>query len=195
MKRSLWLALTLVLVAAPARAQTSAILLFANGGRWWPVSDMSSETGDKFSAEWSYGGGLGWQFHDRAALRLSVNHLQTNWIGDRLFEVFPTVTDRRFNRTYFMADIQYGWPTAKGLIPYIYAGGGAVYTSPKDDELESFTDFTGRFGGGLNIISAIGVWFLETDMAAWRLNSLDVEFHGLKIELSLRVGWVLVIPY
>ena len=180
--------------ATPARAQTSAILVFVQGARWWPVSDLS-EAGDKFAASWSYGAGFGWQFHDQASLRLSASTVSTNWVGDRLFEIFPEVTDRNFRRNYFMADIQLGWPTASGMVPYLYAGAGVVATNPQDEALESFTDFTARFGAGLNLLTRFGVWFIESDMAAWRLNSIDVEFYGLKLEVSRRRGWALVIPY
>jgi len=179
---------------APARAQTSAILIFAQGARWWPVSELS-ELGDRFAASWSYGAGIGWQFHDKAALRVSASTVSTNWVGDRLFEIFPEVTNRDFRRNYFMADVQLGWPTASGFVPYLYAGGGVVYTKPQDDALDSFTDFTARFGAGFNMITKFGVRFLEGDMAGWRLNSIDVEFYGLKIEISARLGWAFVIPY
>ena len=198
MRKTLLTILTVAALAggwtAPARAQSSAILIFVEGARWWPVSELS-EVGDRFAASWSYGVGLGWQFHDKAALRLSASTVSTNWVGDRLFEIFPQVTNRDFRRDYFMADVQLGWPTASGFVPYLYVGGGVVNTRPQDDALDSFADFTARFGAGFNLITRFGVWFLEGELAGWRLNSIDVEFYGLKLEASLRLGWALVIPY
>jgi hypothetical protein len=92
-----------------------------------------------------------------------------------------------------------GWPLATGWVPYGYLGAGVVTTTPKDSTLAategSSTDFTGRGGLGINRITSFGVIFFESDIWLWRLNSLDVEFYGLKMEWSFRLGVGLPIPY
>ncbi len=190
------LALTVLLLGAagPAHAQSKAFLVYAQGGRLVPATDLNSENGDKFTAEWTWGGGIGWQLADKFALRFSAMTAQTQIIGNTLALENPYVT-----RWYYVGDLQFGWPSATGWVPYAYLGAGAVTSSPQDSVLReqeaSFTDFVGRAGAGVNRILSFGVLFFETDIWLWRLDSLDPDFYGLKLEWSFRLGWALVIPY
>lgn len=180
--------------AGPAQAQSKAFALYVQGGRWLPVTDLNSENGDKLTAEWTWGGGLAWQLGEKFAVRASAMTTRTQIIGNTL-----TLDDPRITRWYYVGDLVFGWPTATGWVPYGYVGAGAVTTTPKDSMLLAgdgkSTDFTARAGAGINHITSFGVVFLETDIWLWRLNSLDVEFYGLKMEWSFRLGWALVIPY
>jgi len=187
-------ALLLAGAAAPALGQSRAFALYLQGGRWLPATDLNSEIGDKFTAEWTWGGGVAWQVGERFAIRGSAMTTQTQIIGPTLDLADPDVT-----RWYYVGDLVFGWPTATGWVPYGYLGAGVVTTTPKDSTLLAgdgkSTDFVGRVGGGVNRILSFGVLFLETDISLWRLNSLNVEFYGLKMEWSFRLGWALVIPY
>ncbi len=180
--------------AGPAQAQSKAFVLYAQGGRWLPVTDLNNENQDKFTAEWTWGGGVAWQLGEKFAIRGSFMTASTQIIGNTL-----TLEDPRVTRWYYVGDLVFGWPTATGWVPYGYVGAGAVITTPKDSALVAgdgkSTDFTARAGGGINHITSFGVWFFETDIWLWRLNSLDVEFYGLKMEWSFRLGLGLVIPY
>ena len=180
--------------AGPAQAQTKAIVPYVQGGRWMPFTDLNSENGDKFTAEWTWGGGLAWQLGEKFAVRGSFMTVNTQIIGNTL-----NLQDPRVTRWYYVGDLLLGWPTATGWVPYGYLGAGAVITTPKDSALVAgdgkSTDFVARGGFGINRITSFGVWFFETDLWLWRLNSLDVEFYGLKAEWSFRLGVGFVIPY
>lgn len=180
--------------AGPAQAQSKAFALYVQGGRWLPVTDLNSENGDKLTAEWTWGGGVAWQLGEKFAVRASAMTARTQIIGNTL-----NLDDPRITRWYYVGDLVFGWPTATGWVPYGYVGAGAVTTTPQDSTLLAgdgkSTDFVGRAGAGINRITSFGVVFFETDIWLWRLNSLDVEFYGLKMEWSLRLGWALVIPY
>jgi hypothetical protein len=192
MTRVRWsVALALIALGVPgvAEAQSKALVLFVNGGRWTTISNLGA-AGDRFTADWTYGGGVGLQLSPKVAFRASAMRLRTTYIGDTI-----TPDDRDVTRVYYMGDLQVGWPTATGWAPYVYFGAGAVATDPDDASLESFTDFVSRGGIGVNYLTKVGVLFLEMDGWLWRLNSLDVSFEGVKFEFSVRMGYAFVIPF
>ncbi len=180
--------------AGPAPAQTKAFVPYVQGGRWLPLTDLNTENLDKFTAEWNWGAGLAWQLGEKLALRGSFLTTKTQIIGNTL-----DLEDPRVTRTYFVGDLLYGWPLANGWVPYGYLGAGVVTTTPQDSALAAgdgtSTDFTGRGGLGINRITSFGVLLFEFDFWLWRLNSLDVEFYGLKLEFAFRMGLGFVIPY
>jgi hypothetical protein len=180
--------------AGQAQAQTKAFVPYVQGGRWLPFVDLNSENGDRFTAEWTWGAGIAWQLSEKFAVRGSFTNVNTQIIGNTL-----TLDDPNVTRWYYVGDLLFGWPTASGWVPYGYVGAGVVTTTPKDSTLAAedgkSTAFTGRGGLGINRITSFGVMFLESDLWLWRLNSLDVEFYGLKAEWGFRLGLGLVIPY
>lgn len=180
--------------AGSAQAQTKAFALYLQGGRWLPVTDLNSANGDKFTAAWTWGGGVAWQLGEKFAIRGSAMTAPTQIIGSTL-----DLDDPRATRWYYVGDLLLGWPTATGWVPYGYVGAGAVTTTPKDSTLLAgdgkSTDFVARAGAGINRITSLGVVFFETDIWLWPLNSIHVDFHGLKMEWSFRLGMALVIRY
>ncbi|NIM49703.1 MAG: hypothetical protein GTN62_05605 [Gemmatimonadales bacterium] len=170
-----------------ARAQSRAVVLFGHGGRHFSVVNLA-EGGDQFSSAFSFGGGLALQVGATAALRGSATYLKTNYAGSTLSLAEPGLA-----RLYFGGDLQFGWPSEAGFVPYLFLGGGAVRTDPDDDSLESVTDLAGRFGAGFNRVAGLGAFFVEVVGWIYRFNSYG--FDRAQFDVGLQGGLAFALPF
>src|SRR6185437_9704809 len=114
-------ALTLALaLAAPAAAQDRAVFLFARGGGYNGLSNLTDGgTADFKKVGFDVGGGVGVQLHRNVSVRgdltFARNELRDNQVA----------TGTKLNRFFYDAALQLQYPTASGLEPYLFAGGGA----------------------------------------------------------------------
>jgi opacity protein-like surface antigen len=144
--RSLVGALVLALAAvAPAAAQDRAVVFFARGGGYNGLSDLNDAgTADFKRVGFNVGGGVGVQVHRNVSLRgdftFARNELRNNEV----------LTGTKLNRFLYDAALQLQYPTASGLEPYLFAGGGAVTLHEVGTSGQNKTKPAGTFGLGFN---------------------------------------------
>jgi opacity protein-like surface antigen len=144
--RSLVGALVLALAAvAPAAAQDRAVVFFARGGGYNGLSDLNDAgTADFKRVGFNVGGGVGVQVHRNVSLRgdftFARNELRNNEV----------LTGTKLNRFFYDAAVQLQYPTASGLEPYLFAGGGAVTLHEVGTSGQNKTKAAGTFGLGFN---------------------------------------------
>lgn len=139
---------------------------------------------------YTVGGGVGVELHRFVTLRgdftYARNELRTNGVD----------TGDRVNRFFYDAAVQLQYPTAIGLEPYLFAGGGAVTVHELGTTGQDKTKGTGTFGLGLNYTvpqTGLGVfvegkgWLYEVS----RLNGVLSPYDKLQVE----VGWTGGVSY
>lgn len=130
---------------SPAAGQDRAVTVSARGGGFNSLTDLDEAGSRSFgSTGYSVGGGLGVELHRFVAVRgdftYARNELQQDGAG--------TGTD--LNRFFYDAALQLQYPTLSGLMPYVFAGGGAVTLHEVGTSGQNKTKVTGTFGLGLN---------------------------------------------
>jgi len=139
-------ALTLALaLASPAAAQDRAVFLAARGGGYNGLSNLTDAgTSDFKKVGFDVGGGVGVQLHRNLSVRgdltFARNELRDNQVA----------TGTKFNRFFYDAALQLQYPTASGIEPYLFAGGGAVTLHEVGTSGQNKTKAAGTFGLGFN---------------------------------------------
>jgi len=181
--------------AASAGAQDHAVRLFARGGGYNALTDVNQAgTSDFKKLGYNLGGGIGVQANRFVTLRgdfsFGRNELRTNTVA----------TGVRANRFFYDAALQLQYPTASGLEPYVFAGGGAVTIHEVGTSGQNKTRGAGTFGLGLNYQipgSPVGV-FAEGKSWLYKLNNMSgglAGFDKTQFEIawsggvSYRFGW------
>jgi hypothetical protein len=180
-----------VLFLAPASliGQNNALILFGYGGRDLPLSNLN-DTGDHFGSDWAVGGGVGLQLNTNFALRATYTTVENEWVGTAL-----ELSDSTFRRSFVAFDIQAGFPSASGFVPYFVAGAGWFDIDPKDASIESDRTFAGRFGAGINYVfdNTFMAFFLEGDTWVYSLNSLT--YRRIQYDIVIVGGIAIAIPF
>jgi outer membrane protein with beta-barrel domain len=144
--RRLFGALVFALAAAtPVVAQDRAVFLFARGGGYNGLSNLTDAgTSDFKKVGFDVGGGVGVQLHRNVSVRgdltFARNELRDNQVA----------TGTKLNRFFYDAALQLQYPTASGLEPYLFAGGGAVTLHEVGTSGQNKTKAAGTFGLGFN---------------------------------------------
>jgi opacity protein-like surface antigen len=174
--------------AATASAQGKALVLFAQGGRQIPITNLS-EDGDEIRPGWTGGGGLALQLNSNVALRASASLVSSEYRGSTL-----TLDDPTMRRTFVSFDLQTGLPTTSGWAPYLFAGAGWVQIDPEDSAAQDFTKFAARFGAGTNYVfdNAFFVLFLEAGTYLYDFSELG--FSSYQFDLQFLLGLAYAIP-
>lgn len=172
-------------LAGPVAAQDRAIRVFARSGGFNAVTNLNDAgTADFNKVGFNVGGGVGVQVHRYVTLRgdftWAQNELRTNDVetGDKL------------NRFLYDAAIQLQYPTAVGLEPYLFAGGGAVTVHEIGTSGEDKTKGTGTFGLGLNYtVPRTGLgFFVEGKGWLYEVSNLN-GFLSPYDKLQVEIGW------
>ena len=186
MLRTSWLLASVVTVALPAPAAAqSAIVPFILGAHYTPLSALSDE-GDEIAPRFAWGAGVAFQLTESFALRASGTFVKTQYRGDAL-----AVTDSTVSRTYAFGDMQIGWPGTKSLVPYMIVGVGAVRSDFEDQNTGTNTYFSVRAGGGVNYLSGMGAFFLETHVTGYRWTA--APFSSTQVDWSISFGYAVAI--
>ena len=132
-------------LTAPAAAQDRAVFLFARGGGYNGLSNLTDAgTSDFKKVGFDVGGGVGVQLHRNVSVRgdltFARNELRDNQV----------TTGTKLNRFFYDAALQLQYPTASGLEPYLFAGGGAVTLHEVGTSGQNKTKAAGTFGLGFN---------------------------------------------
>jgi opacity protein-like surface antigen len=183
--RSLLAASLLALAAAaPAAAQDRAVVFFARGGGYNGLSELTDAgTSDFKKVGFNVGGGVGVQLHRNVSLRgdftFAQNELQNNGLDSGI----------KLNRFFYDAAVQLQYPTASGLEPYIFAGGGAVTLHEVGTSGQNQTKGAGTFGLGFNYLipnTQFGV-FAEGKSWIYKLDDVSGTLAGDKTQYD--VAW------
>ncbi len=181
MSRTSWIVAGTLAIASPAPAAAqSAIVLFLYGSHYTPLSSLSAE-GDEIAPRFGYGGGIAFQLTESFALRASGSVINTQYRGDAL-----AVTDSTVGRVYAFGDMQFGWPGTSNLVTYFLLGVGGVRSDFKDQNAETATYFGVRAGGGVNFLSSMGAFFLETHVTGYRWTA--TPFSSTQIDWAIHLG-------
>jgi len=186
MSRTSWLIACLVTVALPAPAAAqSAIVPFVFGAHYTSLSTLSDE-GDEIAPRFAWGGGVALQLTESFAVRASGTLVKTQYRGDAL-----AVSDSTVSRIYAFGDMQVGWPGTKSLVPYLFVGIGGVRSDFEDQNVETNTYFAVRAGGGVNYLSGVGAFFLETLVTGYRWTA--APFSSTQFDWSIHFGYAVAI--
>jgi hypothetical protein len=163
-------------LAAPAAAQDRAVFLFARGGGYNGLSNLDDAgTSDFKKVGFNVGGGVGVQVHRYVSVRGDLTFAR-NELRDNQF-----ATGTKLNRFFYDAALQLQYPTASGLEPYLFAGGGAVTLHEVGTSGQNKTKAAGTFGLGFNYRipnSQFGV-FAEGKSWLYKLNGMQGALAGI----------------
>lgn len=186
--RSLIVAGTMVLgLSGHTAAQERAVDLFARAGGYNAATDLNdSGTADFKKVGFSVGAGGAMELTRYVALRADFgfarNELRSNGAD----------TGTKADRFFYDAAVQLQYPTAAGVTPYLFAGGGGVTFDVVDADVDTHTKGTGTVGLGVSYTiphSNVGIfvegrgWFfgtteLEGPLAGFDKTQFDIAWSG-----------------
>lgn len=171
--------------AAPAAAQDRAVVFFARGGGYNGLSDLNDAgTSDFKKVGFNVGGGVGVQVHPNVSLRgdftFARNELRNNEIA----------TGTKLNRFFYDAAVQLQYPTASGLEPYLFAGGGGVTLDPVGGSGGNKTKAAGTFGLGFNYLIPNTQFGLFAEGKSWvyKIDGMNGALAGID-KTQFDVAW------
>ena len=153
--RKLSLVLTALALAAPLAAQQRSLVLYAHGGGFSTTQDADPAGLADFDTGYNLGGGIGIVLSKHWAVRADFTFARSEVNdgrpgGDDLLG--GGLNGREFNRFFYGGDVQFRLPIGANLMPYAFAGGGAVTIDPAfsaGGDADSFTKGAGKFGAGI----------------------------------------------
>jgi outer membrane protein with beta-barrel domain len=163
-------------LAAPAAAQDRAVFLFARGGGYNGLSNLDDAgTSDFKKVGFNVGGGVGVQLHRYASVRGDLTFARNELRDNQL------ATGTKLNRFFYDAALQLQYPTASGLEPYLFAGGGAVTLHEVGTSGQSKTKAAGTFGLGFNYRIPNSQFGLFAEGKSWlyKLNGMQGALAGI----------------
>ncbi|HEV8365711.1 MAG TPA: outer membrane beta-barrel protein [Gemmatimonadaceae bacterium] len=176
--------------AAPLAAQDRAITLFARSGGFQALTELNDAgTADFKKVGFNVGGGVGVQVQRYITLRgdftFAENELRSSdaFAGDKL------------RRYFYDAAVQLQYPSATGLTPYAFAGGGAV-TFDQPGNVKNKSKVAGTFGLGVGYElpqTGIGL-FIEGKGWVYDLSKLNGALAGYD-KSQLELGWSAGLSY
>jgi len=133
------------LLAAPAYAQNHAIWIAAKGGGFNAVTNLDSAgTADFKKVGFDLGGTIGVDLQRYVAIRADFTFARNQ------LRAAGVPTSNRLNRFFYDAAVQLQYPTAVGVEPYVFAGGGAVTLHEVGTSGQNKTKATGTAGLGVS---------------------------------------------
>ena len=147
--------LTALALAAPLAAQQRSLVLYAHGGGYSTTQDADPGGLADFDTGYNVGGGLGIVLSRHWAIRGDFTFARSEANDGRPGEgdlLSGGLDGRDFNRLFYGADVQFRLPVGANLVPYAFAGGGAVTIDPAfsaEGAADSFTKGAGKFGAGV----------------------------------------------
>jgi hypothetical protein len=186
--RSVLLVLALVIAAVPAAAQQRSLSLLARGGGFSSLTDLDdSANPSDFATGFNLGGAAIVQVSRYVGVRGDFTLARAS------FRDAGVDTDDHFNKFLYTGAIQLGYPTASGLTPYLFVGGGGV--TIKEKESPSGVNVSKTRGAG---VGGIGFsyriprtnWALLTEAAGYvyKVNDVGGTLAGVD-KTQLDLGW------
>ena len=127
-------------------AQDRAVFFSARGGGFNGLSSLTDAgpTADFKKVGFSVGGGVGVQLHKYVSVRGDFTFARNELRNDQV------ATGSKLDRYFYDAALQLQYPTASGIEPYLFAGGGGVTLNEVNSSSPSKTKPAGTFGLGFN---------------------------------------------
>jgi opacity protein-like surface antigen len=172
-------------LAAPAAAQDRAVFLFARGGGYNGLSNLDDAgTSDFKKVGFNVGGGVGVQVHRNVSVRGDLTFARNELRDNQL------ATGTKLNRFFYDAALQLQYPTASGLEPYLFAGGGAVTLHEVGTSGQNKTKAAGTFGLGFNYRIPNTQFGLFAEGKSWlyQLNGMQGALAGVD-KTQFDVAW------
>ena len=185
-------ALVIALAAAvPSAAQNHAVRLFARGGGFNGLTNLNDAGSADFKkVGYDLGGGIGVEVNKYVTLRgdfnFARNELRTNNVA----------TGLKSNRFFYDGAVQLQYPTASGVEPYVFAGGGAVTVHQVGTSGQNKTRGAGTFGLGLNYQipgTSLGV-FAEGKSWLYKFENMSGQLAGYN-KTQYELAWTGGISY
>ena len=117
-------------------------------------------------------------------------------MAEDFFFTYPLEGDDKaqFVNDVVSGDLLVGWPGTGSLVPYILLGAGVVHTpAAPGTGIAAATDFLGRVGTGLNVLTRLGTWFIEMSLGAYDFSGLGAN--SFQLDWSGHVGVAVAIPF
>ena len=166
--------------------QDRAVFFSARGGGFNGLSNLTDagSEADFKKVGFNVGGGVGVQVNRYVAVRgdftFARNELRNNQVA----------TGAKLNRYFYDAALQLQYPTASGIMPYIFAGGGGVTLDEVNFSTPSKTKGAGTFGLGFNyrIPNSPLALFAEGKSWVYKLNGMGGPLTGID-KTQFDVAW------
>lgn len=174
-----------LLITSPAAAQDRAVTVSARGGGYNALTDLDDAgSADLKQVGFTVGGGVAVEVHRYVALRGDFT-----WAQNEL-RASGTETGDELNRFFYDAAVQLQYPTAAGITPYLFAGGGAVTIHEVGTSGQDKTKGAGTFGLGLDYTipgTNVGV-FTEGKGWIYQLSDMSGALAGFD-KTQVEIGW------
>jgi hypothetical protein len=166
--------------------QDRAVFFSARGGGFNGLSNLNDagSTSDFKKVGFNVGGGVGVQLHRYVSVRGDFTFARNELRNDQI------ATGAKLDRYFYDAALQLQYPTASGLEPYIFAGGGGVTLNEVNSPSPSKTKGAGTFGLGFNyqIPNSPLALFAEGKSWVYKLNGLGGTLSGFD-KTQVDVAW------
>jgi opacity protein-like surface antigen len=129
---------------SPALENRPAVVLFANGGGYSPLTDLNSTGNASLRTDWGLGGGAGVQLNRYVAVRGVFDYAQTRGQDGSI-----AFSSDKLRHYFYGGDVQLRYPTTSGFAPYLLAGAGAVTIDSDNPSFGRFTKLAGKGGVGV----------------------------------------------
>jgi hypothetical protein len=166
--------------------QDHAVFFSVRGGGFNGLSNLNDAgpTSDFKKVGFNVGAGAGVQLNRYVSVRGDVTLARNELRNDQI------ATGAKLDRYFYDAALQLQYPTASGLAPYIFAGGGGVTLNEVNSPSPSKTKGAGTFGLGFNyqIPNSPLALFAEGKSWVYKLNGLGGTFTGFD-KTQFDVAW------
>src|SRR5919109_3983702 len=163
-------------VAVPAAAQeppappaSHAVTVAVRGGGLSALTDLDDAGIADFKTGFNLGGGVSVDLTRYVALRGDFT-----WGRDEL-RLNGQDTGIDFDKFFYGAAVQLQYPTASGVRPYVFAGGGGVTLDPRNGAGSSKTKGAGTFGLGVGYLLPRTNWELFAQSTGWVYKVSDMD--------------------
>jgi opacity protein-like surface antigen len=185
-KLAAMLALLLPAVASaqsPRSAEEGpAVLVFANGGGYSPLTNLNSTGTASLNTGWSVGGGAGIQMNRFVAVRAVFDYARDKGdVGSIAF------AGEKLPHYFYGGDFQLSYPMENGFSPYLLAGAAAITIDGRSiPTLGRWTRFAGKagLGVGYTLPSGLGLfvqgasYIYKFDRGGFNRTQADLLWNG-----------------
>ena len=171
-----------LMFATPVVAQESAVTpkehavtISAWGGGLSALNNLDDAGTSDFKTGFNVGGGVAVQLQRYISLRGDFNY------GRDQLRLDDFNTGVHYNKFFYGGAVQVQYPTAGGVMPYAFAGGGGITIDPEGDNGSSKTKGAGLFGLGLEYQIPRTNWGVFAQSTGWlyKLDGLDGPLTGV----------------
>lgn len=175
------------LMAGQASAQSRGLVLSARGGGFSPLADLNSSGSADIKTGFNVGGGVALDLRKHIALRGDFNFAR----GE--FRQSGIETGIHLNKFFYGGAIQLQFPTAGGLMPYVFGGGGAVTIHEENTSGQNKTKGAGTFGLGIRYTLPHSGFGVFAEGAGWvykhrNLSGVTAGFNKTQVDALYSAG-------